>query len=363
MAERIERVLAVDVGSTHLKHAVCTRTGDVLRFGRLPSAPSPAGLLRQVRHLIHLHQPEAYEALTLTGRMGQAVIGWDDGSVRLNGWPDMGVGTLERFRQWGVENTGYPADSPRFRGWWLENFPHQLGVREITPIKDWLIAQLTGVRRTDPSNAGALGLLDLRSGSWDERLLRNMSVPADVLPDIEGPREGTPLLLKRRGHASPVCVYRNAGDGVTGPLGVGVPFAGQAYVNLGTHAVLRVFYEQWHGKPGDFTYPTGIGGYFSGVIRMGTGRLLEQGTGNLRPGERDVERARRAAEMVKEMADAIGGAAKFESLHLLGGGTQWPGIAEAVREQLEVGVTVADSAATLKGAASLVFSASACRCR
>lgn len=359
MVEGIERVLALDIGSTRVKHAVCTRAGEVVHFGYLPSAPTPDGLLRQVQHLIQAHQGDGFEALALTGRMGPAVVASDDGSVRLSGWPVMHTRTVERLQHLGMENTGYPAGSPRFRGWWIENWSGPNAVRQITPLKDWLIAQLTGARGTDPSNAGALGLLDLRTGSWDESLLRSINVLPGVLPDIESPSTGVGSLQKPWHHGKSVRVYRGAGDGVTGSLGVGLPFEGRAYVNLGTDAVVRMFRATGPVEGADFAYPTGFGGYFSGAIRLGTGPFLEQAAGRFHKGIREPERADLAVEVINEMVVALGGPANFRSLHLLGGGSQVPGIVDRIRDRLGVEVTVADSAVTLQGAAQLIFSKAA----
>ena len=90
--------------------------------------------------------------------------------------------------------TGLLAD-PYFSGtklrWLLDNVP---GAREraargelaFGTIDSWLLWNLTGgrVHATDPSNASRTLLYNIRTGQWDEELLRILGVPREILPEV-----------------------------------------------------------------------------------------------------------------------------------------------------------------------------------
>ncbi|HTB80850.1 MAG TPA: glycerol kinase GlpK [Opitutaceae bacterium] len=58
-------------------------------------------------------------------------------------------------------------------------------------VDTWLIWQLTGgrVHATDVSNASRTLLLNLRTGTWDDRLLKILRIPRAVLPEVRASSE------------------------------------------------------------------------------------------------------------------------------------------------------------------------------
>ena len=75
--------------------------------------------------------------------------------------------------------------------WLLDNVPGareraQRGELAFGTIDTWLIWNLTGgaLHITDVSNASRTMLFNLRSGTWDEELLRVLDVPRQVLPEV-----------------------------------------------------------------------------------------------------------------------------------------------------------------------------------
>jgi glycerol kinase len=97
------------------------------------------------------------------------------------------------------ERTGLVIDA-YFSGskvrWMLDHIP---GAREraargelaFGTIDSWLVWNLTGGARrvTDPSNASRTMLFNLRTGAWDDELLRILGVPRAVLPEVRSSSE------------------------------------------------------------------------------------------------------------------------------------------------------------------------------
>lgn len=97
------------------------------------------------------------------------------------------------------ENTGLVIDA-YFSGtklaWVLDNIPGarvraEAGELAAGTIDTWLIWNLTGgrVHVTDASNASRTLLFNIRNGTWDERLLRELNVPRAILPEVRDSSE------------------------------------------------------------------------------------------------------------------------------------------------------------------------------
>jgi len=80
--------------------------------------------------------------------------------------------------------------------WLLDNVPgarERAGRGELAfgTIDTWLLWNLTGgaLHLTDPSNASRTMLFNLRTGAWDEDLLKLMDIPPEVLPEVRSSSE------------------------------------------------------------------------------------------------------------------------------------------------------------------------------
>jgi len=51
-------------------------------------------------------------------------------------------------------------------------------------VDTWLVWRLTGLHRTDPTNASRTLLFNIRQGRWDEELLKAFGIPPAVLPEV-----------------------------------------------------------------------------------------------------------------------------------------------------------------------------------
>jgi glycerol kinase len=58
-------------------------------------------------------------------------------------------------------------------------------------MDSWLVYKLTGgeVHVTDVTNAGRTMLFDIRNRKWDEKLMKELDVPANMLPEVKGSSE------------------------------------------------------------------------------------------------------------------------------------------------------------------------------
>jgi len=115
-------------------------------------------------------------------------------------WQDRRTADLcARLKRRGLEpffrkKTGLLLD-PYFSGtklaWLLDRVPGarrraERGELAFGTVDTWLLWQLTGgrVHATDVSNASRTLLLNLRTGDWDDALLRALRIPREVLPAV-----------------------------------------------------------------------------------------------------------------------------------------------------------------------------------
>jgi glycerol kinase len=130
-----------------------------------------------------------------TGRPVARAIVWQDRRT---------AGHCAQLRADGLEplfrrRTGLLLD-PYFSGtklaWLLDHVPgarRRAGRGELAfgTVDSWLLWQLTGgrVHATDVSNASRTLLFNLRTGDWDDELLRTLRVPREVLPEVRASSE------------------------------------------------------------------------------------------------------------------------------------------------------------------------------
>jgi glycerol kinase len=117
--------------------------------------------------------------------------------------------------------TGLLLD-PYFSGtkvrWILDNVP---GVRRradsgdlaFGTVDSWLIWKLSGgtIHATDPSNASRTLLFNIRTGQWDEEMLRLFEIPQQILPEVR-PSSGTFGNIAERALPTNLPVCGVAGD-------------------------------------------------------------------------------------------------------------------------------------------------------
>jgi len=125
-----------------------------------------------------------------TGRPLHRAIVWQDRRT---------AGLCAQLKRRGLEplfrrKTGLVLD-PYFSGsklaWLLDHVPgarRRAGRGELAfgTVDTWLLWQLTGgrVHATDASNASRTLLVNLRTGEWDDELLKILRIPREVLPEV-----------------------------------------------------------------------------------------------------------------------------------------------------------------------------------
>jgi glycerol kinase len=130
-----------------------------------------------------------------TGRPLHRAIVWQDRRT---------AGACAKLRAAGLEplfrrRTGLLLD-PYFSGtklaWLLDHIPgarRRAGRGELAfgTVDTWLLWQLTGgrVHATDVSNASRTLLLNLRTGAWDDELLKILRIPRELLPEVRASSE------------------------------------------------------------------------------------------------------------------------------------------------------------------------------
>ncbi|QOY87994.1 glycerol kinase GlpK [Paludibaculum fermentans] len=147
--------------------------------------------------------PDAVAAIGITNQRETTLV-WDrkTGEPVYNAivWQDRRTaGFCDQLRRDGVEpevqaRSGLLLD-PYFSGtklrWILDNVPGarqraEAGELAFGTVDTWLIWNLTrgAVHATDPSNASRTMLYNIRTGEWDDELLRILGVPRAVLPVV-----------------------------------------------------------------------------------------------------------------------------------------------------------------------------------
>lgn len=158
-------------------------------------------LLRLIRE--NKINPSAIAAVGITNQRETTVI-WDrkKGAPVYNAivWQDKRTAPIcEQLKERGLtdyvrQDTGLVIDS-YFSGtkikWILDNVPGarkraENGELAFGTIDTWLIWKLTGgkVHATDYSNASRTMLYNIRSLSWDDRMLKELNIPPSLLPQV-----------------------------------------------------------------------------------------------------------------------------------------------------------------------------------
>ncbi|HEX5823517.1 MAG TPA: glycerol kinase GlpK [Candidatus Limnocylindrales bacterium] len=264
-------VLALDEGTTSARSIAFDRSGAVAAVAQREFEqryPAPGDVrhdpeaiweaqLATAREVIEaVGGADAIAAIGVTNQRETAVIWERDGGRPVADaivWQSRVTAPFcESLRTAGHETairakTGLPLDAyfsgPKFRQILLEDpslRPRaEAGELAAGTIESFLIGRLTGgrVHVSEVSNASRTLLLDIRSGAWDDELLRLMEVPARLLPEIRSSSEiygeTDPALFGR-----PIPIAGAAGDQQAAMFGQACLSPGEAKVTLGTGAFL-----------------------------------------------------------------------------------------------------------------------------
>lgn len=203
-----EAVLVIDVGSSGLKAVLFDRTGAVRAeagavYETQVPAPgraeqAPADWVRALQEAIQgLPTDVPPGAVTFAGTMENMLALDRDGSPLMPALLYSDARAEEEFanRSAALAAAGAGriignAPDPfmtAFKIDWLRRREPALfdRVAVILPgAKDFLVAELCGVWRTDPTNATTTGLMDIETRDWSSEILGILGIAADLLPQI-----------------------------------------------------------------------------------------------------------------------------------------------------------------------------------
>ncbi|MCK5751750.1 MAG: autoinducer-2 kinase, partial [Mycobacterium sp.] len=130
------------------------------------------------------------------------------------------------------------AAQPRL-AWLQEHQPEQFErVATVAMLSDWVLARLSGVIRSEPSNGSTSGMMSLERRAWDAELARRCGLPGDITPPVVEPGTviGTvlPEVAASTGLRPETLVVMGGGDAQIATVALGVVEPGAAAVIGGT---------------------------------------------------------------------------------------------------------------------------------
>ncbi|TDO91369.1 rhamnulokinase [Enemella evansiae] len=153
----------------------------------------------------------------------------------------------------------------------------------IVLLPDLLAHHLTGVLRTEATNASTTGLVDVRTGDWSAEMLAALDIPAGMLPPIDQPGEVRgrlrPELAERWGFDA---VVTTVGSHDTASAVVGVPASSRnvAYASSGTWSLVGVELDEpvltEASRDANFTNERGVDGRIRYLRNVGGLWLLQE---------------------------------------------------------------------------------------
>jgi len=119
---------------------------------------------------------------------------------------------------------------------WLKKNSPELYKRiaSISMIGDWILAKLSGIIATDPSNGGTTGLFSLEKRDWVSSMAQKVGLKDDIFPPVL--EVGTVMgsvsqeASRETGLSSTTQVVMGGGDVQLGAAGLGVVYEGQAAI-------------------------------------------------------------------------------------------------------------------------------------
>ncbi|MBP5319627.1 MAG: glycerol kinase GlpK [Kiritimatiellae bacterium] len=195
--------------------------------------------------------------------------------------------------------------------WMLENVPGARAAAEagellFGTIDTWLIWKLTGgkVHATDYSNASRTMLFNLHTLTWDDEILKELTIPRAMLPEVK-PSSGVFGETDAQWFGAPIPVAGAAGDQQSALFGQGCFRPGEAKNTYGTGCFLlmNTGHEPVLSKNGLLTTVAwGIGGEISYALE-----------GSVFVGGAVIQWLRDELKLIERAADSEAAARRVES--------------------------------------------------
>jgi len=141
-----------------------------------------------------------------------------------------------------IEEAFYAASGQTFalgalpRLLWLKNNEPLLYEKaaSLSMIGDWVLAQLSGIIATDPSNGGTTGIFSLEKRTWSVEMAEKVGIKTNIFPPVleTGTAMGTVTskAAAETGLSTSTVVVMGGGDVQLGAAGLGVIKEGQAAI-------------------------------------------------------------------------------------------------------------------------------------
>ena len=177
------------------------------------------------------------EGIVLYDKEGEAL--W--GVANVDARADKEVRFLKEHYE-GIEEAFYETSGQTFalgalpRILWLKNNNPALyeKVAAISMIGDWILAKLSGIIATDPSNGGTTGIYSLNKRDWEPAMAKKVGIKVDIFPPSLEPGTVmgtvTPQASEETGLAISTKVVMGGGDVQLGAAGLGVVKEGQVAI-------------------------------------------------------------------------------------------------------------------------------------
>lgn len=201
---------------------------------------------------------DAVAAVSTTSQRGGFVF-LDGQGQALYGGPNLDQRPLTHplledraFLEWLVRVTGQTARPSRLiaRLLWFKDAQPELFSRVacVLGLNDWLAYQLTGVCRTEPSQASFSALFEVARGDWSAELIETLGLPRAIFPPVswggEVLGEVTAEAARRTGLAPGTPVVTGLGDTQAALLGCGAVEPGAVVAVSGTTTPLQAIMER-----------------------------------------------------------------------------------------------------------------------
>lgn len=362
-------VLGLDAGSSSAKALVVSRAGRVLAEGvsdAIVTRTTADGGSEQdpgdIWHAVTTAGRRAVGALTghvrvaalavaaqsgsvipvLAGDRAERAVTWMDRRSRslVESWPPETVTKIRELSGWAPSSGVGLSTIAWLRS--LEAGPgtgqDSVSVARWASVDDYLVFRLTAQWATNPSNAAGMQLMDVSSRTWSTELCRIAGTQARTLSPICEPATVVGGLTSDAASAlrldAGTSVVVGGHDQACAALGLGVTEPGEAFLSAGTAWVLTVVADSAdvgalppalnlspHVVPGRWTASENLGGL---------GAMLAEA-----PEAAIGSGFETCARSVRDCLQAVAGlAAGRGALTMVGGGTRFDGLADAIADAI-----------------------------
>jgi len=256
--------MTIDAGTGSVRAVIFDEAGRQLSVGQqewvhLPEAGVPDSMNFDFRKNWELTSECIREAIKLAGidpgeiaavtasSMREGIILYDTEGRELWGVANVDARASVEVKELkekfpGIEEEFYRESGQTFA---LGALPRLLWVKKHRPelyektaklsmISDWILAKLSGVIATDPSNAGTTGIFSLAKRQWETGQARQVGLKDDIFPPVHEPSEVigevTGKASDETGLTQGTKVVMGGGDVQLGAAGLGVVREGESAV-------------------------------------------------------------------------------------------------------------------------------------